>query len=1242
MPDTKYSRDPSRFDFTGLDLNRPLDSVKAGKLPYAKNIRSFQAGRIEPRDGLTLIGEVVPVQSPVHSCRRLNDPANATYTRVLGTGTHVAYGQAAFTDLDSGYSGDPLALVPWRPSASPTTFMYIGDRSRMRKVGVTGALHTIGLAAPAVAPDVALTAVPKYSVIDAFDATAPWVAAGTAGAAGLLSRTPGGASGSTTTIAQILYDSGTTGWACVQLTSMVGVGRGEILNFATNPEPAPGAVVQDVFSGKAGTTTTILSVIYDSGVAGPCSIALMAPVDPIDVDGLIRNSTLNENIRVRSVLASPDGNFSIRASTVGTFAATNTMQVLPSLRIYLVNTHAAAENVSNDAVTTAVTVGTGTLTKTGLTLDLSTLSTTVPTQRDDYMAIGLRVDHPELLTEIKVQLDVDATVASQDFAHNYYTHSIRPSDLTNAIMNLQPTINVVPTIIQRNILDAGTSGGASVAGAEAAAGVPNQPGFFAAPNPGLGVPLDTSRTGGGHLLVDDLTTPSDSENVSSQQLESGVSQWVDVRFRIADLIRVGTDDTRTLQNVVAIQILVIATGTVNVAMDSWWIGGGYGPDTLDTTATSYYYRHRARVLSTNVASNWSPGTRSSINAYRQSVTIQPAQYAVPAGTSHVLTDFVLDIERFGGQLADWHYLGTTANVASPSFADIYGDDIVGGQPIIPMNDYQPWPVIGLPVSGVTGSVAGTTVNDAATSFNLAWAPGTKIIINNQPYILYRVISTSRLELVGSAGSQSAVAWQINEPTTLAQPLPCLWEWDGNFFACGDLVNPGRLYYSNAKSETTNPNNYLDMTSPSEPLMNGLEYNTRSYVFSSENFIQILKTGNVQFNIPENPGIPFRHENIPSGKGMFSRWGMTRESGPVICFLARDGVNLTTGGPPIALTDADLYNLFPNEGNPGVSVNGVLAPDISNAVAAHLRLAYYDEYLYFDYPVIDTAGEQHATLILVFDMGAAVRGEAPGGWIWDIYNPNVRFHYGEEGAGVHSLLVGTSDGNLYQYAGLSDNGTAIATEFTTPSRDQGDPRSQKLYGDIMLDTSTFGATAVCTPFFNNNTLSVGSVAVNTAARSQVAIPLGSAWQTALNIALNVVVPVSTAARPFFYIWEPRWTFESAPILAFSWEISPSSLGMDGFKSIGLVKVTHVSTSDLSLTFTVDGVPTVIIIPHSSGVYAQTILRVPVMKGKIFKARIDSAAEWRLDGRDSFFEVKEWGSDAAYSKMRIYSDFSVVEG
>jgi hypothetical protein len=1259
MPDAKYSRDLQRLDFIGLDLNRPVDSVKPGKIPYGKNIRSFVAGRIECRDGITDIAQVVAGQSPVHSCRRLNDPnsaydpASVDWTRIVGTGAHLAYGQASFTDADSGYSGNPLALVPWTPVGAPTAYMYVGDSLRMRKIRTTGLLDTIGYAPPNIAPTVE-PSVPYYKDVDLFQATAGWNNTGTAGAPALLSV---GAYRTSTTISVILYDSGTSGWASIGLASMVGVGVGERLIVNHGAGNTETQTVQSVFAQSSATT--IASILYDSGGGtGACSIVLTNAISQIQCDALLQDSTVSESVRIVGVTIGPTGLVSIRAVTVGTWAVGDAIFVLSSLRMYLANTHAGGENVRIDGIGTVLSgAGVGFLTKTSA-LDLSILAAGVPSSPDDFMHFSVLFTGGAITSvkEIKLQLDVDS--GTNDFTRNFYFKAFSGSALAPVIANTQTSLQAQQQALQNEILQATP---------------PSQQNPFeqAIINQLLSGQPITATTNlsadGGTFQVNPANLPLAQQqlNFINQQLASGettspgidlgegLNVWVELVCRISDLTRVGTDTTRTLANVAALQVVMTTSAAITVDMDCWWIGGGYGPDTSDSTAVPYLYRYRVRNPLTNVPSNFSPASRYAATPERQQVTVTMPQYAAPAGTSLAATDLVIDISRFGGQLADWHYVGTIPNSATPSFTDIYGDNIVAGNPIQANTNYQPWPIIGKPVSGTTGIVSGTSVKDSGTNFNLAWAMGTRILIASQPYTIYRVISTSLLEIVENAGSQTGVVWTITEPTILAQPLPCLWFDAQNnvFFACGDIVNPGRLYYSNPSMETTVPANYLDVTSPSEPLMNGLAYNIRSYIFSSENFFQILSTASfealAQNSLISSASIAFEAQKIPNGKGMFSQWGLTREPSPVICFLSKDGINMSTGGAPIALSDADLYELFPNEGQLGVTINGIAPPNVIQAQAANLRLTYYDEYLYFDY--VDTTGTR-ATLALAFDLGAATRGEAPGGWLWDVYmgNPDGGgvgvFHYGEEGSGVHALLIGGSDGNLYQYAGFSDNGNAISMEFSTPCRDQGDPRSQKLYGDIMLDAMTAGLNAQCVTYFDNNTRAVAAVTVNSAVRTQSAIQFnGNVWQTARNISLNVITLVSTASRPFFYIWEPRWTFESAPILAFSWDISPSTLGTDNFKSIGMCKVTHVSTADLSLVFTVDGVAQpAITIPNSAGIYTQTVFRVPVMKGKLYRANISSSVEWRLDGRDSFFEIKNWASDDMYQKMRIYSDFAEIRG
>ena len=1245
-------RDPQRFDCLGLDLNRPVDSVKPQKFPFLQNVRAYQYGIIQQREGLTDINSVVAANTPTHSVRRLNDPLNSTFTRVVGTGTVLATGQTAFTQRDSGYSGDPLAMVPFHPDGSVTSWMYVADRSRQRKVDAAGTVHPIGLplphgvGLPIAAPAVALTTVPKYKVINEGEAVGAWANAGTAGAVALLAVSPGKVN---TTVAQIIYDTGSTGWATVSPTSSANIGPGSRLVFDPGGGDEETVTVEEVHPvGTAGTIGDAPGgILYDVGSSGAASLILTTKIEQAQLNALVHNTTIGELARITAVITGPDGTTSMRLSTPSTWAATNAIQVLASFRVYLANTHAAAEQIQKDALTTSVTVGTGTVSLAGA-IDLSELTTGVSVRRDDYIHISLRVDNPQLVTEGKILLDVD--LATNDFTQNYYWRSFRANDLTLAAQGSQSLISNRSTAVQRRIIDESAIEGELGAVEDELVELETELGetvdlglsreeYMAGPE---GQQLTELRAIRAHLRSEIEAAGAQAFTPDqSQQMGLGDSQWIEFRFRVGDFTRVGTDESRSLENVAKIGITLITTGTVQLDFDAWWAGGGYGPDIGldDPTRVPYLYRYRARIPATGVASNWSPATRGGETARRQSITVSPPQYPIPAGTNNLaLTDFVLDIQRFGGSILTWHYVASIDNGATPSFDDEFLDSTAAKLPSSGQDRWQPWPVIGQPVSGTTTAVAGTTIVDKVTSFDTAWSPGTQIQLNasgsdqSTVFTIYRVISTSRLEVFENAGNLGAdLIWRIDQPVSVAQPLPCLWgdEQLGAVFACGDSVNPGRLYYSNTHNpDATKDINYLDVTSPSEPLMNGVVFNLRSYVLSSDRMFQIMPTGDA--------AIPWTAQEIPGGRGLFSRWAMIRTPAPLMAFLTRDGIYGSTGGEAVPITDADLYTLFPSEGTLGSAVNGINPPNIISSEATYLRLEYYDEYLYFDYR--DTSANRR-TLLLNFDLGAFTRGEAPGGWFLDSFGVDIAMHYGEEGDGVHNLLIGGADATtsrLYSYGGDDDNGTAISASVTTPSLDQGDPRANKLYGDLMLDSDTGGLNVTVTPGVNNRATTFAAVTVNNASRLQDAIVLGTAWQYARNVSLNIAWSSSGAARPSLFIWGPRWISSMSSISAFAWESNDTIFTLPNYKYVGLIRITHTSTADLSLVTILDGntQPT-ITITNSGGVQRTDVLRVPVWKAKLWKFRLSSTTEFRLDPTGTLFEMKQWGDTGPYQQLQPFS-------
>lgn len=164
----------------GLQLNKPLDDLTMQEVSRIANLYHTGSGLIT-RLGQTLLASLT---GTVHSIRRLNNPRLGTYTRFWGAGTSWYRGASGVpTALDAGFSGNPLTLVPVRPSLSGESWMVAADSSQMRKATASGASLPVGLSAPAT-PVVVVNAGRRRDVcaFDAGDGTnkASWTSYGAA------------------------------------------------------------------------------------------------------------------------------------------------------------------------------------------------------------------------------------------------------------------------------------------------------------------------------------------------------------------------------------------------------------------------------------------------------------------------------------------------------------------------------------------------------------------------------------------------------------------------------------------------------------------------------------------------------------------------------------------------------------------------------------------------------------------------------------------------------------------------------------------------------------------------------------------------------------------------------------------------------------------------------------------------------------------------------------------------------
>ncbi len=632
------------------------------------------------------------------------------------------------------------------------------------------------------------------------------------------------------------------------------------------------------------------------------------------------------------------------------------------------------------------------------------------------------------------------------------------------------------------------------------------------------------------------------------------------------------------------------------------LGVNGGPD-IGTTDSPYLYRFVARsdpTIVTGARSNPGPADRKIWGWY---VTDSP-----PGGVTNTAAAGTwirvalpqlhpdkqvawIDVFRFGGSLPTWIYIGTMRNSPGAFLVDTFADIDIAGNPLLEFDNYQPFLTLDVPRAGacsVTANDPGDGVgavvtidsgdvlrayeaNDGNTSYDVQ---GSQIIIDGRSFTFYRSPdSTTSVEVVEDAETLDGGAgldWTMPNPEMARTALQRVWgPWGGGaagefLFAVGNTNRAGALYWTKGNSpESHSATGVLDITSASEPLMNGVIYDGTAYVFSSERMFRIYPSfGQVS---------DFSAVEVPNGKGLFAKWGIA--VGPKIWTVLRDGIyEFDPGAEPRNITDLDLYPLFSHEGigatafptADGLADITIKPPDFN--APDSLRLAYSrDGYLYFDY--LDTDAARRT---LVYDANPG-QLEHRGGWVSiDDYTPAVAVHYAEEGESLREVLMGATDGRLYKYNTQVDGGGTIACHIRTASRDQGNARARFHYGDVEMDYDSdcqlVNVKAGFDDFSYFSVLATGFVRLIGFRRSVLDIESGKG-QYAYNIGLDIQWTQSDGI-PKFNFWEPSYLVK--PVLTRKRVTDWADDGYTGAKFVqGFILQADTLAQDRSLAVHSDG-------------------------------------------------------------------------
>jgi len=456
---------------------------------------------------------------------------------------------------------------------------------------------------------------------------------------------------------------------------------------------------------------------------------------------------------------------------------------------------------------------------------------------------------------------------------------------------------------------------------------------------------------------------------------------------------------------------------------------------------------------------------------------------------------------------------------------------------------------------------------------------------------------------------------------LNRALPYIWGPGFNpsrLFGCGDPDRPDAVYFTNpGNCDQWGVGQWVDVSSPADPMQNGCVFNTRVFAFSKERMFEL-----VPMVLGGATLTPFQ---TPCSRGLISPWGLCATA-RMMYFVAKDGIYATTGGAEESLVENDIKPLFPTLDNPlGRSVEGYDPVNLERI--EDIRLRMHNDELWFIYRGI-TEGQLNT---LAYDQNKKR-------WRAVKYPVNITTVYSEEAGPASSLLLGDSTGSMYStQSGTGDVLQASTQNITATIRtgayDQGLPLNLKEYGNVLFDLDPGGATVgnpvTITPLLNGEVITGAAITVTGTGRQQVPLTLGDVF--GFNIEYQITFTKNATINPVLYQFDTLWRSEPASVT--HWESRETSHGLPGWQHIRDMNISIRSTANVTLTLTLDGVAVqTYTLASTAGLRQKLYVPLHANKFKLVRYSLDStdpAQGFRIYEPDLEVRVKPWITQLGYT-------------
>lgn len=994
---TPYQRekDGMRMQFRGINTVLPPDKMPPGKYPFAANIRAYLRDQIIARSAEDVPVEDLGTGLPVHSLRRLNDstPAGPVSGFILvgGSGVELFANQVV---VDSGLSGNPISLIPFRPNASVQPWMYVGDSLKMDKVRSDGTCYLMGIEEPQTAPVVVAT--PASTVMSTVGPVTVtyWGDSPHAGPTGNYiwknASDPGGSGPVRNTV------------------SPAGITTGNSLIFDISPTGTPAIPMAwtqyAILSGTVNTVGTAVQWVSGDQFG---SITAGQPILIGTALFVVNHVTSNTVLVLNAPGAGTQSGIS--------FQATSISGTTPLFQPALESEGYADFNFALEATLYVPAAGTYTL--------------SFNSKDEVIWGIG------------------GTSTGTASWPGPSGGQQLASSGQTKTALNGYP---LMPKTI---VLDGGgqtNNGSISVT-------------FSAAGNYPIEIDFDYWFHSGRTLHV--KANGIDIPPLPGSVITESQYRYVYRSSATGAISNPSPASTEQSQSVLANYVTPAGSGDPQVdrvdfyrldngLVEYTYVGTVPNPAVSTTTVTAITGTGVGSVELLSIAAI-SAGMSLTIDSGGSSeVVIVQSVFPPRVVAFHFINGGIVAV------FTKTHSAGVAVFSGQSQFFDALLDADIAANPVLEFDNFQPFPVIDLPRSGTVNVANGIATYVSGDQFNPRWLGGTVIIIGTVAYTLdKRPLNTATLtatntEIIGGIqtivpiASGTNLPYEIAEPLLAAQPMPYLWGPTDNvsfFFGCGDPINPGKLYWSKGNNPDSAPDtNQQDVTSPSEPLINGCIVNGIGLVMSSERgFLIYPNFFNALATVTGTEGSTWTIQESISTRGLYMPRCICVDGGGNVFFRAKDGIMMSRGGQgATSITDGDLYNLFPHEGivPQPVTLAGftIIPPDDTLPQQHTMNVA--NGYLYYDY--FGDVGLGTAPQTLVYD----ILNQA---WVVDNYQFPATLHILEEGPNVNGVLLGCQDGTVRP---LNDSGAESGSRAVVlmPSFNAGDARAPKNWGDIYVE------------------------------------------------------------------------------------------------------------------------------------------------------------------------------------------------